>query len=445
MASEKRAGVMDEIRCDEKDYLIWKWCPTGDSRRENALRWGSSLRVRDGSVAVFVYRRKGEQAVQEFIEGPYDETLKTSNLPVIASLVSAAYGGGTPFQAEVYFINLARIVQLRFAVRYFDVFDARFPDFGVPVAVRGNISFRIADYRGFIALHRLDEFDLDDFSNQMRDLVSRKVKSIVAALPLERQMSVWQLAGMTDEVSERAYNALSPTFREVHGIEVSAIDVSAIDVDKEGDGYRRLAELTTGMAAATVRAQTEANIRTIRDTQRIQMENLSEQLRIEREEGQYAVHKNTQTQNFPAYQVEASTTVGVAGAEALGHLGENGAASVGLGGGGTDMAGLAAGVALGGAVGRSLADAWNSVSPRASHGTAVPPPVPQSAFYVAVDGKAAGPFELASLSAMASTGTLRSSSLVWKEGMGAWRAASDVPELKAIVSGGSTPPPVPSS
>ena len=49
-------GLMDEIRCDEKDYLIWKWRSEGISRRENAIRWGSSLCVRDGSVAVRPWR-----------------------------------------------------------------------------------------------------------------------------------------------------------------------------------------------------------------------------------------------------------------------------------------------------------------------------------------------------------------------------------------------------
>ena len=54
MANQNRAGLMDEIRCDEKDYLIWKWRPANNVRRENAIRWGSSLRVREGSVAVFI-------------------------------------------------------------------------------------------------------------------------------------------------------------------------------------------------------------------------------------------------------------------------------------------------------------------------------------------------------------------------------------------------------
>ena len=174
---------MDEIRCDEKDYLIRKWRPVNNVRRENAIRWGSSLRVREGSVAVFICRRKGQDAIQEFIEGPFDEALNTSNLPIIASFVAAAYGGGTPFQAEVYFINLAKVVQSRFAVRYFDVFDQRFPDFGVPVAVRGTLTFKIADYREFIELHRHDEFTLEDFQTMASSEHGRVAKQPLPPLP----------------------------------------------------------------------------------------------------------------------------------------------------------------------------------------------------------------------------------------------------------------------
>lgn len=60
------SGFMDEIRCDEPSYLIWKWHPagtrTGEANRENAIRWGSSLRVKDGEVAVFVYKQKNGKA-----------------------------------------------------------------------------------------------------------------------------------------------------------------------------------------------------------------------------------------------------------------------------------------------------------------------------------------------------------------------------------------------
>ena len=153
---KRTGGFMDEIRCDEPSYLIWKWHPAGvqlgEGNRENAIRWGSSLRVKDGEVAVFVYRQKNG-TMQDFIEGPFDQILKTANLPVLASIVGLAYEGGTPFQAEVYFINLAKIIQVKFGVPFFDVYDPRFADFGVPVAVRGTVSFSISDYREFIKLH----------------------------------------------------------------------------------------------------------------------------------------------------------------------------------------------------------------------------------------------------------------------------------------------------
>lgn len=450
MANLNRAGMIDEIRCDKKDYLIWKWRPANNARRENAVRWGSSLRVREGSVAVFVCCRKGQDAIQEFIEGPFDKALDTSNLPIIASFVAAAYGGGTPFQAEVYFINLAKVIQSRFAVRYFDVFDQRYPDFGVPVAVRGTLTFKIADYREFIELHRLDEFTLEDFQTQVRDVVSRRVKSLVASMPSKLGIPLLQLAGRTDDLSELANDDLSPQLRKVFGIELSSLDIAAIDVDEESDGYARLMAVTRDVTEATVRAQTEASIKNIHDMQRVQMENLQERLRIEREEGQYRVHKQTQTANFPAYQVEAQTTVGVSGAEALGHMGENGAAGINLGGGGNggmDMAGIAAGMAIGGSVGRNIAGAMDNMmgnTPTGIPGSPVPPPIPrQDRFHVAINGAATGPFDLATLSSMVASRSLTPESLVWQEGMTNWMPAKTVPAIAALFNNGPTPPPIP--
>lgn len=449
MANLNRAGMIDEIRCDEKDYLIWKWRPANNARRENAIRWGSSLRVREGSVAVFVCRRKGQDAIQEFIEGPFDEALETSNLPIIASFVAAAYGGGTPFQAEVYFINLAKVIQSRFAVRYFDVFDQRFPDFGVPVAVRGTLTFKIADYREFIELHRLDEFTLEDFQTQVRDAVSRRVKSLVANMPSKLGIPLLQLAGRTDDLSELANDDLSSQLRKIFGIELSSLDIAVIDVDEESDGYARLMAVTRDVTEATVRAQTEANIKNIHDMQRVQMENLQERLRIEREEGQYRVHKQTQTANFPAYQVEAQTTVGVAGAEALGHMGENGAAGIDLGGSGNgsmDMAGIAAGMAIGGSIGRNIAGAMDNMmgnTPAGIPGSPVPPPIPQERFHVAANGKATGPFDLTTLGSMVASRSLTPESLVWQESMTNWMPAKTVPAIAELFNNGPTPPPIP--
>ena len=434
--NNRKGGFMDEIRCDEPSYLICKWHPSGsqlgENVRENAIRWGSSLRVKDGEVAVFVYKQK-DGTVQDFIVGPYDEIIKTNNFPVLASIVGLAYEGGTPFQAEIYFINLAQIIQVKFGVPFFDVYDPRFDDFGVPVAVRGTISFKISDYRQFIKLHRLSSFNLNDFQIQIRDAVIRYVKDTVANAPATNNIPLVQIEAKTAQINDTIEFDISERLREHFGVEVSGVDISAIELDKSSDGYRQLMSVTKDIAGATVKAEAEARIKNIADKQRIEMENYEETLRIQREEGQYSQHKATQSANIGAFQVEKQAEVGVAGAEALGQMGANGAGTVDLGNGtGFNPAAMMAGMALGGAVGQNIAGTMNTVMNQPVQTGTVPPPIPTIAYYVAVNGQATGPYELNVLNQMATMGQLNADSFVWKNGMSEWVKAGDIDELKSM-------------
>ena len=447
--NNRKGGFMDEIRCDEPSYLIWKWHPSGVQSgagvRENSIRWGSSLRVKDGEVAVFVYKQQNG-TMQDFIVGPFDQTIKTANFPVLASIVGLAYEGGTPFQAEIYFINLARIIQVKFGVPFFDVYDPRFADFGVPVAVRGTVSFGIADYREFIKLHRLSTFDLDDFQKQIRDAVNRYVKDTVANAPAAHNIPVVQIESRTAQINDVVEYDLSERLKETFGVVVSGIDIGAIEIDKTSDGYRQLMSVTRDLAGATATAKAEAEIKDIHAKQRIEAEHYEGTLRIQREEGQYAQHKQTQTANLGAFQVEKQAEVGVAGAQALGQMGANGAGDVNLGGGGDgfNMAAMMASMAVGGAVGQNIAGAMNNmmggINQQAALGT-VPPPIPTVAYHVAVNGQASGPFELTALSQMVAAGQLTADSLVWKNGMAQWAKAGTVDELKGLFA--NAMPPIP--
>jgi len=431
--SKRTGGFMDEIRCDEPSYLIWKWHPAGvqlgTGNRENAIRWGSSLRVKDGEVAVFVYSQY-DGTVQEYIEGPCDLILNTENLPILASLVGLAYDGGTPFQAEVYFINLARIIQVKFGVPFFDIYDPRFADFGVPVAVRGTVSFSITDYREFIKLHRLNNFQLEDFQQQIRDTVSRYVKDTVANAPAAHNIPVIQIETKTAQINDVVEYDLAERLKENFGVLVSGVDIGAIEIDKNSEGYRQLMAVTKNVAATKIEAETQDYV---------------ERLRIQREEGQYAMHKQTQTANIGAFQVEKQADVGIAGAQALGQMGANGAGDVNLGGygDGFNMAAMMASMAVGGAVGQNIAGAMNNMMGSINQQTTpsvVPPPIPTVAYHVAINGQAAGPFDMTSLTQMAANGQLTGDSLVWKNGMAHWEKAISVDELKGLFS---TMPPIP--
>ena len=136
----KEGGIMDGIRCDEKDFLIWKWRPSGRSvnstKKENTIRYGSSLNVRPGQAAIFLYMNKdGEYDV---IKGPYSDIVKTDNFPVLSSIVGMAYAGSTPFQAEVYYINMMKGLEIPFLIPFFRVVPAEpeYKAYDIQVAVK---------------------------------------------------------------------------------------------------------------------------------------------------------------------------------------------------------------------------------------------------------------------------------------------------------------------
>src|SRR5699024_3509594 len=135
-------------------------------------------------------------------------------------------------------------------------------------------------------------------------------------------------------------------------------------IDKTSEGYRQLMAVTRDIATTRVESETQDYV---------------ERLRIQREEGQYAMHKQTQTANIGAFQVEKQAEVGVAGAQALGQMGASGAGDVSLGGSGEgfNMAAMMASMAVGGAIGQNIAGAMNNmmggINQQATAG-AVPPP-----------------------------------------------------------------------
>ena len=437
---KNEGGLIDVIRCDEKEYLIWKWRPAGEdvnsTKKENAIRYGSSLRVKDGEVAVFVY--PGENGNQDFIEGPFDQTIKTGNFPVLSSIVGAAFGGSSPFQAEIYFINLAGLIQTRFAVPFFDVADPRFLDYAVPVAVRGDIRFKITDYKEFIKLHRLINFDLEDFKSQIKSAVSKYVKGVVANIPAEKGIPVIQLERKIGEINDSVEESLKKRLQNEFGITVGSVDIDAIDIDKTSDGYNQLKAVTQDITSQTIQRQTNANLT-----------NMEENLRIQRESMAQAQRLQNETANLSAFQMEKQAEVGVEGAKAFGQMGANGAGNLNLGGGlGMNPAGMMAGMAMGSAIGQNMAGMvggmMNGMNQQVSSQAQNVPPVPgNESYHVAVNGTATGPYAVSVLSTMAANGQFTKESLVWKSGMANWQAAGSISELAGLFAGTGPVPPVP--
>lgn len=451
-------GFMDVIRCDQPDYLVWKWRPevaeandgtrkdAGATRegvnattKENAIRYGSTLRVKDGEVAVFVYQQK-DGTLQDFIEGPYDGTIKTANFPALARIVGVAFGGNSPFQAEVYFINLAGINQIRFGIPYFDVFDPRFKDFAVPVAVRGTLTFRLVGYKAFIKLHRLIDFNLETFKRQIKAGITKYIKSIVSNAPTDNNIPVMQLERKILEINQIAEGYIKSRMENEFGVTVSSVDIDAIEANKDSDGYQKLMSVTRNIAEQTIQRQSDVNIQNLQDIQRINAENMQESLRIQREELQRAQKLQTEGANFAVHQLNQQADVAKTAAASLGQMGPGAGVSLGDGGG-FNPAGIMAGMAMGGAIGQQMAGMMGGMV----QGMNAPPQPPMSQYNVAVNGQTTGPYNLLQLSQMVASGQFTAQSMVWKQGMAVWTAAGTVQELAQLFAQAAptSPPPPP--
>ena len=443
----KSGGLMNVIRCDEEEYMVWKWRPGGQdvnsTTRENSIRYGSSLRVKDGEVAVFVYKQK-DGSMQDFIEGPYDDTIKTANFPVLSSIVGLAFGGESPFQAEIYFINLQGNNQLRFAVPYFDVFDPRLPDHGVPMAVRGTMTFNITDYKGFIKLNRLVNFDHEQFNKQIKDALTKYVKGIVMNVPQEMGIPVVQMERQILSINDRVANYLKPRVENDFGVNMKGLDIGALEIDKESPYYEELRRLTAGNTARTMDAETDVNIKNLQDTQRINAENMEETLRIQREEMQRAQRLQTETNFMGAHSLDQQTDVLKTGAQ---NLGQMGSMNMGSGGGGSmNPAGMMTGMMMGGAMGQQMAGMMQNMGQQMQGAMNTPPPMPNVQYHISVNGAQAGPYNMQQLAQLAQNGQLTLQTYVWKKGMPNWAFAKDVPELACLFTPpapGSMPPPPP--
>ena len=428
---KKEGGLMDVIRCDEQQYLVWKWRPSGEAnstKKENSIRYGSILRVKDGEVAVFIYKQD-DGTMMDFIVGPHDQKIETANFPILTSIVGSLWGGNTPFQAEIYFINLQGNNQVKFAVPYFEVADPRFPDFTVPVAVRGTITFNLTDYKNFIKLNRMVDFSLDAFSQQIKAAVVKFVKNFVANCPMDNNIPVMQLERKVLEISDLVQARLAPQFEDDFGVNLKRFDISTIEIDKESDNYREFVRLTKEQQTRRTEIETEQYGR-----------------RAEIETEQYArmAKLSAEQQFLQAHAINQQADVLKTAAHSMGQMG-----GMDFGcGGGMNPAGMMMGMAMGGAMANQITGMMNSFNqPTQAQQLApamgtTPPPMPSTTLYtIAINGQQFGPYNLQQMQQMAQSGQINAQTFVWAQGMPQWVAAGSVAELAQLFM--TTPPPMP--
>lgn len=430
-------GIMDVIRCDETGYLIWKWHPSrsyeGESVKGNAIRWGSSLRVKNGEAAVFIYHSNGEQ-VQEPIIGPYDSILRTENLPIISSAVGLAYNGNTPFQAEVYFINLAQILQIKIGVPYFDVADSRFPDRGVPTAVRGAMNFKIADIADFIENYQLRTISLDEFKGTIKAATVKYVKNVITNAPDEYDIPVTQLERRILDINQIIEKYIKKRLSDEFGVIVTSLDISDIEIDKTSPNYKFLlkksdVDVNLGVASkirgfVKDTANQAVGVATGAAAKVAELATDTAAAAVDIKEYNYAKHKKAQIGFIKGIFKGDGDLSSADSKPSFSSNISKGVSDISKG-----VTGFVGGI--GAKVTKAVKD------------NDAPPPIPTMTYHVAVGGNSVGPLNYEGLMELVTKGNLTADTLVWKKGMKEWANAKDVEELTLLFKAGDDVPPPP--
>lgn len=181
--------------------------------------------------------------------------------------------------------NLGRGSQFQFRIPYFDAFDPRLQDTGVPVAVGVTVTYAIEDMPTFLSMNKMEVFSDEVFKEKLKSGVTKYVKSAVSNAPSDAQIPLVQIERKIVEVSDYVQARVIPQIENVFCIKVRALDITSIDVDKSSRGFMELKALTADFEKDRLMAQHNA-----------QMSNFNMQNKMQQD--QMIAQHNAQISNF---------------------------------------------------------------------------------------------------------------------------------------------------
>lgn len=325
--------------------------------------------------------------------------------------------------------NLSTGSQISIAIPYFDVFDPRLTDTGVPVSVHGSIVYAIEDLNLFHSINKREDYSDETFQNKLRGTVTKFVKSVVSNAPSDANIPVVQIERKVLEISNLVENYIVPKIESLFGIKVRSFDITSIMVDKDSRGFRELRAMTADLEKERIMAKHNSDINTFNtqsdlnvdmlrrqhemnfgsqeEMQRMNLEHQRETMRIQREEMQRASRLQTEQTFLGAHQANLNAGM-VNNALDNGMNAFETKSSMGA----PQMPGASMGMP--------------------SMGAPAMPAEPNVQYMVGVNGQQAGPFNWQQLKQLVQQGQLTAQAYVWKQGMPQWAMAGQVAELQPL-------------
>ena len=231
-------AIIDVLKYEgPNNALVWIWRPKVDGKRDEELRLGTLLVVNQSQQALFI---KGGQLLDIFEAGTH--TLSTQNLPILSNLIGLAFGGQSPFKAEVYFINKAVAMDTKFGLIPFNMME---PNFRVPIPItsRGSFAVKVADAKTFLnqIIGTVPDFEADKLTQFFRGIITENVKTAITRISKEQNLNPLELEAIVSEVSGAVKGIISEALAK-YGLHLEFFNIEAIPVVDEDPRVKKIVD-----------------------------------------------------------------------------------------------------------------------------------------------------------------------------------------------------------
>ena len=343
------------------------------------LKIGSQLIVSVSQVAFFV---KGGKILDKFSPGTH--TLSTDNIPVLNKIINLPFGSESPFQAEVWFVNLISRLDLKWGTTA--PIQLEDPKYGIIVPIRafGQYGIKISDPKLFFEslVGNMDSFTSERINDYFKGKLLSSLTAIISNKLIKDHISVLEINSLLEELSLFAQDKINQTFLH-YGIELINFYFVSINIPENDASVIKLKEA----------------------------KDLAAKLKI---------------LGRDVYQMDRSFDV-------LDKAAEN---ESGLSG---SFASAGIGLGIGNVIGSSMGSIGNNFNT-----INVPPNIPvvnSVPYFFIVNDKQVGPVQEDELKKMIGDNLITINSFTWKAGMINWERILNVTELMNLYF--NTPPPFP--
>lgn len=375
-------AIIDVVKYEStSEVFVWKH-PVQD------LKLGTQLIVNVSQKAFFV---KGGQICDEFDSGT--NTLKSGNIPLLNKLINLPFGDESPFQAEVWYVNLLSFLDNKWGTPSpIQIEDPKYKII-VPVRAFGQFGMSVSDPRKLLEslVGNMSEFSVDKTMDYFKGVLVSVITSTISKKIVLEGVSVLEIQSMLDEVSIYCKKEIENEFVK-YGIQIENFFIMSINIPEDDPSVVKLKEAKDLAAKVNIAGK-------------------------------------------DVYQMDRSFDVMDKAAQNEGTMGGTMGAGMGMG------MGFGMGNVMGNMTGNMNTGQQNQQGQGA--GSNPPPPPSGVQYFVLINNQQNGPHTVESIKMLIGQNQINRDTLVWKQGMSEWASIMDQEDLKILFN--SAPPPPPSN